>query len=222
VKRRSESFGKALRKLGKLNLAVAYVSLKERLERSDAPRAEDGQDGARSQPLPSSREYASDSFHEPFRAALEKVWRDYEAQVGESPGDTDTPALHGVRIAAKRVRYLVEVLREFDVAGSAEVLNWLRRLQQHLGDWHDLEALEEMLVEMVARPKFLRNHLDIAIRVEKLVLRNRTAKKRYVEKYFRMTLDSPESRYLKAWVRDLLAARSPDPRAARDLAADGA
>ena len=213
VKRRSESFGKALRKLGKLNLAVAYVSLKERLERSGAPRAEGGQDGARSQPLPSSREYASDSFHGPFRAALGKVWRDYEAQVGESPGDADTPALHGVRIAAKRVRYLVEVLSEFDVAGSAEVLDWLRKLQQHLGDWHDLEVLEQMLVEMVARPKFLRNHLDIAIRVEKLVLRNRTAKKRYVEKYFRMTLDSPESRFLNQWVDSLMSSGPSIPAA---------
>src|SRR2546422_715413 len=212
VKRRSESFGKALRKLGKLNLAVAYVSLKERLERSGAPRAEGGQDGARSQPLPSSREYASDSFHGPFRAALGKVWRDYEAQVGESPCDADTPALHGVRIAAKRLRYLVEVIREFDVAGSAEVLNWLRKLQQHLGDWHDLEGLEQILVGMVARPKFLRNHLDIAIGVEKLILRNRTAKKRYVEKYFRMTLDSPESRFLNEWVGNLLAAGAASTR----------
>ena len=127
-----------------------------------------------------------------------------------------------MRIAAKRVRYLVEVLSEFDVAGSAEVLDWLRKLQQHLGDWHDLEVLEQMLVEMVARPKFLRNHLDIAIRVEKLVLRNRTAKKRYVEKYFRMTLDSPESRFLNEWVGNLLAAGAPSTRGAGDLAGDRA
>jgi CHAD domain-containing protein len=217
AERRSESFGKALRKLGKLNLAVAYVSLKERLERNGVSQAEDGQDGARSQPLPSSREYASESFHGRFRAALGKVWQAYEAQVGESPRDADTPALHGVRVAAKRVRYLVEVLRELDVAGSAEVLSWLRQLQRHLGDWHDLEVLEQMLVEMVARPKFLRNHLDIAIGVEKLILRNRTAKKRYVEKYFRMTLDSPESRFLNEWVASLvsgsvvLEGQNPDP-----------
>ena len=220
AERRSETFGKALRKLGKLNLAVAYVSLKERLEGNGAPRAEDGEDGTRSQLLPSSREYASESFHGRFRAALGKVWQAYEAQAGKSRRDADTSALHGVRIAAKRVRYLVEVIREFDVAGSAEVLTWLRKLQQHLGDWHDLEVLEQMLLEMVARPKFLRNHLDIAIRVEKLVLRNRTAKKRYVEKYFRMTLDSAESRYLKEWVGDLLSARSPAARAARDPADD--
>ena len=62
-----------------------------------------------------------------------------------------------------------------------------------------------MLLEMVARPKFLRNHLDIAIGVEKLALRNRTAKKRYVDKYFRMTLDSAESRFLNEWVGSLLS-----------------
>src|SRR5947208_5332738 len=223
AERRSETFGKALRKLGKLNLAVAYVSLKERLEGNGAPRAEDGEDGTRSQLLPSSRECASESFHGRFRAALGKVWQAYEAQAGKSRRDADTSALHGVRIAAKRVRYLVEVIREFDVAGSAEVLTWLRKLQQHLGDWHDLEVLEQMLIEMVARPKFLRNHLGIAIGVEKLILRNRTAKKkRYVEKYFRMTLDSPESRYLKEWVGDLLSAGSPAARAARDPADDRA
>jgi hypothetical protein len=31
------------------------------------------------------------------------------------------------------------------------------RLQTHLGDWHDLEVLEQILIGMVARPKFLRD-----------------------------------------------------------------
>jgi len=45
--------------------------------------------------------------------------------------------IHGVRIAAKQLRYLLEVAHEFDVAGSQATLAWLRKLRQYLGNWHD-------------------------------------------------------------------------------------
>src|SRR5881296_1043925 len=89
------------------------------------------------------------------------------------PSEPRAPVVHGVRIAAKRLRYLIEVFEEFKVAGSAEALAWLRCLQQHLGDWHDFEVLEELMIEMVARPAFLRDHLELALGVEKLILKNR-------------------------------------------------
>jgi CHAD domain-containing protein len=211
VERRSESFSKSLRKLGKLNLAVAYVKLKEHLDSNDGA-GEDGHDSGPSERRLLSAEPVSESLHARLAAALEKVWQDYESRVAEWNRRGDARVLHGVRISIKRLRYLVEVAHECDVAGSAEVLNWLRNLQGLLGDWHDLEVLEQMLVEMVARPKFLRNHLDIAMGAERLILRNRTAKQRYVAKYLQMTLDSEESQRLKRWVRNLLASGSPAPR----------
>ena len=208
VERRAESFERALRKLSKANLAVAYVRLKEHLDWGAAAVARNGHVHPPDRPIALPEELASEPFAWRVRAALEKVWRAYEAQIADSRRDPEAPALHGARIATKRLRYLVEVLHAFDVAGSVEVLGSLRKLQRHLGDWHDLEVFDQMLIEMVARPKFLRDHLETAMALEKLIVRNRRAKKGYVEEYFGMTVDSAESRRLKDWIESLLSRSS--------------
>jgi CHAD domain-containing protein len=110
-----------------------------------------------------------------------------------------------VRIAAKRVRYLIEVIREFNVAGAARTLARLRALQQLLGDWHDLEVLEQMMIEMLARPQFLRDHLELAMGVERLILRIRRHKQTHRQRYFRMTRDSEVYQQMRDWVAEVLA-----------------
>ncbi|MBI1982784.1 MAG: hypothetical protein HYS61_01130, partial [Acidobacteria bacterium] len=82
----------------------------------------------------------------------------------------------------------------------AETLAWLRKHQQHLCEWHDLEVLEQMMIEMIALPENLRDHLESALGVEKLILRNRTQKQAYVDRYLEMTRDSAEFRRVKEWV----------------------
>ena len=64
------------------------------------------------------------------------------------------------------------------------------------------------MIEMVARPEFLRDQLALAMQIEKLILRNREAKKQFQEKYFQMTRDSAEGRRLEDWVGYLLASPS--------------
>ena len=76
----------------------------------------------------------------------------------------------------------------------------MRRLQQHLGNWHDLEVLEEVMIEMIGRPQFLRDCLDTAVKVEKLILRDRASRKHLVQRYRRMTLGSEEYQRLAKWV----------------------
>jgi CHAD domain-containing protein len=206
--RRAESFEKAQRKLSKANLAVAYVRLKEHLDWGTAAAARNGHVHAPPRPIALPEELASEPFWQRAQTAIERVWRAYETQVTDSQRDPQAPVLHGVRIATKRLRYLVEVLCALDVAGCAEILGPLRRLQRHLGEWHDLETFDQVLVDMVARPKFLRDHLETVMAVEKLMLRNRRAKKAYVDKYYRMTLDSRESQQLKDWIDNLLSKSS--------------
>ncbi len=202
--RRAASFEKALRKLSKVNLAVFYVHSRGYLVTDSAgPPA-----GRPSRAIVSPQELAPEQFYERVSEALERVSTAFEAQVARSREDSRAPVIHGVRIAAKRVRYLIEVIHEFAVAGSGEILAWLRLLQQHLGDWHDLEVLEMMMIEMVARPNFLRDHLELAMGVEKLILRNRADKKRYEEKYFQLTQDSEGLRRLKEWVGYVLSSPS--------------
>lgn len=194
LERRVECFAKAMRKLGKVNLAILYAHSKEHL----AP--------AGSAPLRHAHLHtdAESPTSEPLPVrvahALGGIWDAFEEKITKSQSDRSAAGIHGVRIAAKRLRYLLEVVHAFDVPGSAEAVAWLRRLQQHLGDWHDLEVLEEVMAEMIARPNYLREHLPLIIDVEKLILRNRESKKRLEEKYFQMARESGELRRLKGWV----------------------
>ncbi len=198
--RRSEHFEKAARKLGRLNLAVFYVRLKDVLSPQGNHHAVHG--------THSQRDFeprASEEFHARVGSSLERVWEAFDAQVAQSRRDPQVGVIHGVRIAAKRLRYLVEVIHAFDVQGSAESLTWLRGLQEHLGNWHDLEVLEQIMIEMVARPAYLRAHLEIAMGIEKLILKNRSSKEKFKQKYFQMTLDSEDYRRVNDWAAGILA-----------------
>jgi CHAD domain-containing protein len=73
---------------------------------------------------------------------------------------TNNPAeLHQLRIAAKRVRYLLEIVTEMGYGNAAHALLWLRTLQDRIGDWHDLEALEEEIMAIVSSTDFMKQHL---------------------------------------------------------------
>jgi len=197
--RRSESFLRAMRKFGKINLAVFYVNLKEFLfhDKAHAHRIEHHAHGA-----------PHLAFAKDLNIALESAWSGFEDHIADSHRNSRPEIIHGARIATKRLRYLLEIFHEFGVAGSADALVWLRQLQKHLGDWHDLEVLEQMMIEMLARPEFLREHLLLAMEVEKLILRNRLNKEGFEEKYSRMSRESAEMHRLKEWVSYLLASPS--------------
>jgi CHAD domain-containing protein len=202
--RRSGNFEKAVRKLGRLNLAVFYVRLKEVLASNGkhrSPRA------ARhlEEPGPQHPEL----FEKRVAASLERIWSAFGVRVAESRLDSRASVIHGARIAAKRLRYLMEVIHEFDAPGSNATLAWLRNLQEHLGNWHDLEVLEQTMIEMVARPAFLRDHLELAVEIEKLITRNRRGKQVFQKRYFAMTQDGGYEQ-VKNRIRELLSSTPPE------------
>ena len=197
--RRSAAFLLAVRKVGKLNLSTLYVNLKELLQRDDAPPPSTELVASPGQaPRP---EFAND-----LNQALESIWNRFTSQIAHSHRDSRPEIIHGARIATKRLRYLLEVFHELAVPGSADALICLRQLQKDLGDWHDLVVLEQMMIEMLARGKFLRDHLPLAMQVEKLILRNRENRVGLEAKYFHLSGDSAEMQRLKEWVSGRLAA----------------
>jgi CHAD domain-containing protein len=202
--RRTAAAAKGLRKLTKINLAAFYLHVKRHIAAGGQASGQPAPVGAPAETSGSAQVIAfpdgEETFHGRLAKALERDWQAFDAQVSASHGNQHAPLIHQVRIAAKRLRYLIEVVHEFEVDGSGEVLAWLRRLQQHLGNWHDLEILEQMTIEMIGRPKFLRDHLDTAMKVERLILRNRGSKKRLVQRYLGMTLASDDYRRLAQWV----------------------
>jgi CHAD domain-containing protein len=154
--------------------------------------------------IPNPQSRTSASFYERVGPSMESAWKAFAEKVVESHRQPQPSTLHGVRIAAKRLRYLVEVIEEFDVPGSFESAAWLRMLQQHLGDWHDLEVMEGMLTEMLARPKFIRDHPEVASDVLRLIRRNRRAKKKLEEKYLQVTRHSADYERTKGWATHLI------------------
>lgn len=86
-------------------------------------------------------------------------WHDALSRAREAPR-VDT--VHALRIATKRLRYRVELARELDAQGTEPVLEWARRVQQGLGEWHDRQVFHQLVAESLARPQVLLDHLPMA------------------------------------------------------------
>ncbi len=73
------------------------------------------------------------------------------------------PALiHGLRIAAKRLRYRAELLAELGDTNAKDLVQAIKTLQQELGDWHDRYVYLRFLAEFTGRPEFLMDSPELA------------------------------------------------------------
>lgn len=146
-------------------------------------------------------EEADELVQQRILRTLARLWRDFESIVEESRESSREQVIHGVRIATKRLRYLVEVMKNLDVPRSQYVLSHLRELQRTIGEWHDMEVLEQMTSNLLVQKKFVRNHLELAVEIEELFLRNREIKRSAEEKFRLMMPRSPDYREIKSWVQ---------------------
>ena len=210
LKLRSKTAARAHRKLTRLNLAEVYLRLRAEL-------ADEAKSAAGSRVItfpeqvtteaPSVAPVEARPGTEPqveitparrFADRLGELWQDLEGRAADSARDPG--ALHALRIAAKRLRYTVEVAADLEIAGSVEVLEWLRGLQGKLGDWHDAEVLGQTMIDMVARRAFLEQHLTLAIDIQKLVLSLRSSKTRSCTAYLRAAFKSSSYRRTADWI----------------------
>ena len=90
---------------------------------------------------------------------LDQRLEEFKALADQSHPTNNPAELHQLRIAAKRVRYLLEIVSEMGFGDATRALAWLRTLQDRIGDWHDLEALEEEIIEIVSSREFMKQHL---------------------------------------------------------------
>ncbi len=90
---------------------------------------------------------------------LDQRLAEFQALVAQSHPTTDPTELHQLRIAAKRVRYLLEIVCQMGYGNASRALSWLKALQDRIGDWHDLEALEEEIIAIVSSREFMKQHL---------------------------------------------------------------
>ena len=90
---------------------------------------------------------------------LDQRLAEFQALAAQSHPTNNPAELHQLRIAAKRVRYLLEIVTEMGYGDASRALAWLRTLQDRIGDWHDFEALEEEIIAIVSSNEFMKQHL---------------------------------------------------------------
>ena len=197
---RTRTAAKTLEKLGRVNLAMPYLRMKRDFALSTRCRSHARTNGAATQA-------ATAIIYNGIARSLASRWRQFATAVEKSQHDPCEHVIHGMRIAAKRLRYLAEVMNKLHIAGSMEVLNWLKSLQSTIGVWHDLEIMERMLRDILEHPKsFHIEHLT-AEHIESLIRHNHETKKRSAEQFFQMTRKSRDYQQVKSWVSDFLTSR---------------
>jgi CHAD domain-containing protein len=88
-----------------------------------------------------------ESFAGALRAAAVEHARELEALLGEIQ-HTEDEAAHRARIAAKRLRYVIEPVRGTLTGG--ELISRLKAIQDLLGELHDLQELEKVVRAAIA------------------------------------------------------------------------
>jgi len=72
-------------------------------------------------------------------------------------------ALHIVRIAAKKLRYALEIADESGAAPCAAAVREIKRVQETLGRLHDLQVLQHHVADVAATPRSRRAPPDAAL-----------------------------------------------------------
>jgi CHAD domain-containing protein len=89
-----------------------------------------------------------------IRVAADRIRRAFQRVRKRSRGlDTNTSAklLHRLRIDCKKLRYLLEFFRSlYEKQGLAQLVRALKRLQDDLGDFNDLEIQQRQLQSMAS------------------------------------------------------------------------
>ncbi|MBI3650543.1 MAG: CHAD domain-containing protein [Acidobacteria bacterium] len=109
-----------------------------------------------------ARYFAEDKILQHTANRLDQRLAEFLLLTAQVQPTTHPEELHQLRIAAKRLRYLLEIAAEMGYGESLAALRWLRALQDKIGDWHDLEALESEIINIAGRRKFIRKHLEEA------------------------------------------------------------
>lgn len=70
---------------------------------------------------------------------------------GEHGSREASKTLHDIRIRTKKLRYQLETIAPYRGAEAAHLVDTLKGLQEHLGDFHDDSILDELLAKNIAR-----------------------------------------------------------------------
>ena len=136
--------------------------------------------------------------------ALAKQWKRVRKGGRAIKANTRAEALHELRIECKKLRYLLEAFRSlYDDAAMAKLVKSLKRLQDNLGDFQDLEIQQERVRQFAEEMQAGRNpppvstFLAMGRLIEQLRLGQQQARERFAQTW--RVFDSPaNSRFARA------------------------
>jgi CHAD domain-containing protein len=195
-----------LTKLGRVNLAIPYLRVKHDLGLNGIRKAQD--------PRALSKPGATGIVYERILRSLDRRWGKFAATVEKSQRDPCEHVIHAMRIAAKRLRYLTEVMSKLHIDGAEEALLWLKSLQHTVGVWHDLEIMERLLRNILSHRRFFHAERLTESHMQDLIRHNRETKKESTTRFFAMTRNSREYRDVRKWVTATLASKLQSRRPA--------
>jgi CHAD domain-containing protein len=129
-----------------------------------------------------------------LRGSIARAWRDWESALACARATQTTDDIHQFRIAGKKLRYRLELLRELGEKNTKLSLRFLKKLQTELGDWHDCQALFEAVAEAIARPETLLGNLDTARILLKEIDAGRLRQREKARKIFELAEERPGKR----------------------------
>jgi CHAD domain-containing protein len=143
----------------------------------------------------------------PIEAVVHKAWKKFAKQVAKSLRGPRPANMHQVRIRAKRLRYLLEVVAELGNPDVEAHLEWLRRLQQCLGEWHDLEIQETILLKMGSRGSSTSDRIRNDILID-MIHAMHGAKENLEQEYRKTLVKGGGWRRLRRWMAAGRASKS--------------
>lgn len=162
-KRRAKSYVRAVRKLHDLRFGAVC----SRIRRAIEPRARNPKRNLRR----SANPLGAAAFRERLRAELERVLGNYHAATRAAADRGNTRSLHKLRVAVKRLRYLVEITESPGDQPACEALEILRASQQALGEWHDLEIQSKLLGKARHQPEWAHGIRKLLVETNKGIAR---------------------------------------------------
>lgn len=127
------------------------------------------------------REEGREDLFQKLGEAAQRAWADFDSARKNASYEAPDETVHPLRIAAKRLRYLLEIASELEAPQAAEALAALKILQDQLGEWHDCEVQGRILTKMAVRPGFMRKHLDLTADVLAIVAETRRSASRLLQ-----------------------------------------
>lgn len=108
-----------------------------------------------------------------LRAEARSAYGEWQAALAVARETHETPDVHAFRIAAKRLRYRIELAITCGERSLRPALEDLRALQKRLGEWHDDQILQRLAAEAIAHPDVLLSHPDVAATILRDLARDR-------------------------------------------------